>query len=194
MYLRSEGVNPYQRQETSQHMRIQTTQDVLGRLKGFRHRAFSKVLKWAQTLSEVREDALAEIGLGYPLLRQMFHELGLRLVQSGALPDADDIFWLEKNEVEQFVVALDKGTSLESKQAIIEQRKAFWRKARQATPPPMLPARKKIMGMKTSLMLAESEDSQSGSTMQRCANQPRPSNCPSLPAAWRGGLRPHAPR
>ena len=69
MYLRGEGVNPHERQQASEARRIQTGQAALGRLKGLRRWAFSKALNWAQSLSEVREDALADIGLGYPILR-----------------------------------------------------------------------------------------------------------------------------
>ena len=51
-------------------------------------------------MAEVREDALAEIGLGYPLLRQMLYELGGRFAAAGAIQEPEDIFWLVQEEIE----------------------------------------------------------------------------------------------
>jgi phosphohistidine swiveling domain-containing protein len=166
MYLRGEGVNPYERQKASEQKRIQTAESALGRLKGLRSWIFRKALNWAQSLSEVREDALADIGLGYPLIRRMLHVLGERLVTSGALQEAKDIFWLEKGEIEQSVAALEHGVPLESRLALVQQRKAFWQKAKNAAPPPILPPRKKYLGLNTTIWLAESEANQAGNTLK----------------------------
>jgi phosphohistidine swiveling domain-containing protein len=166
MYLRGEGVNPYERQEASEQKRIQTAESALGRLKGLRKWIFRKALNWAQSLSEVREDALADIGLGYPLIRRMLHILGERLVTAGALQEAKDIFWLEKAEVEQSVAMLEHGVPLESRLALVQQRKDFWQKAKKAAPPPMLPPRKKYLGFNTAIWLAESEANQAGNTLK----------------------------
>jgi phosphohistidine swiveling domain-containing protein len=166
MYLRGEGVNPYERQKASELKRIQTAQNALARLKGFRRWAFSKALKWGQSLSEVREDALADIGLGYPLLRGMLHLLGEHLANAGALKEVGDIFWLEKDEVTQAVTALEGGAIPENMLTRVEQRKAFWQKAKATVPPPMLPPRKKYLGINTTVWLAESEASQTGKTLK----------------------------
>jgi len=45
-------------------------------------------------IRRLREDGIADIGLGYPLLRRMLQELGHRFVQTGATEQADDIFWM----------------------------------------------------------------------------------------------------
>ncbi|MCP4285399.1 MAG: hypothetical protein GY792_13240 [Gammaproteobacteria bacterium] len=76
MYLRGEGNNPHERQKTSEQKRIQTTETMLNRLKDFKLRAFRKALNWGQSMAEVREDALAEIGLAYPKIRELLHEMG----------------------------------------------------------------------------------------------------------------------
>ena len=166
MYLRGEGANPFERQKASEERRIRTSQQVLGRLRGIRRWVFSKTLNWAQSLSEIREDALADIGLGYPALRRILHQLGARFVKAGALQEAWDIFWLEKEEVDQAVAGLERGAILESLLAQVNQRKVFWQKAKQSAPPPMLPPRKKYMGINTSVWLPESGDSQSGDTLK----------------------------
>lgn len=172
MYLRREGSNPYERQKASEERRIHTVQEVKSRLKGFKRWAFTKALNWAQSLSEVREDALAEIGLGYPLIRQMLHALGKCLVKTDAIQEAGDIFWLEKDEVERAITAIENGETPENMFAIVEQKKAFWQKVHQVTPPPMLPMLKKYLGFNTSIWLAESESNRTGNTLKGVPTSP----------------------
>ena len=49
---------------------------MLARLDPVRRRAFDRLLRWAQGIAPVREDALADIGLAWPQLRRMLRELG----------------------------------------------------------------------------------------------------------------------
>lgn len=157
MYLRGHGTNPHERQHASEAKRIQTAETIRNRLKGFKRWAFVKALNWGQSLAEVREDALAEIGLGYPVLRATLHELGGRFVTVGVIGQADDIYWLEKVEVEACVHNLEQGAKLENLSVRVEERKAFNKRVGQETPPPMMPMKKKYMGIDTSVWLAESE-------------------------------------
>lgn len=157
MFLRGQGTNPHERQRASEAKRIQTAETMRSRLKGFKRWAFVKAMKWGQSLAEVREDALAEIGLGYPALRSILRELGSRFVTAGAIGQADDIYWLEKEEVEDCVRKLKDGSHLENLSERVEERKAFNRKVGQETPPPMMPMKKKYMGIDTSVWLAETE-------------------------------------
>lgn len=169
MYLRGEGANPYARQQTSEQKRIETTETMLKRLKGLKLWAFRKALSWGQAMAEVREDALAEIGLGYPILRAMLRELGDRLARAGAISQAEDIYWLEFGEVSSNVVRLEQAQGLENMSARVEQRKAFNEKAKQETPPPMIPMKKRYMGFDTALWLAESESNRTGNTLKGAA-------------------------
>jgi len=166
MYLRGEGTNPHERQQASQERRIQTAQEVLGRLKGFKRWAFTKALNWAQSLAEVREDAIAEIGIGYPIMRRMLHILGECLVKAGVLQEAEDIYWLEKDEVDNALASVEDDVTPQCLFAVVTQRKAFWQKAKQAAPPPMLPPKKKYMGINTTAWLAESEGTQGGKSLK----------------------------
>jgi pyruvate,water dikinase len=169
MYLRGQGDNPHECQHASAAKRIQTTETMRNRLKGFKRWAFIKALNWGQSLAEVREDALAEIGLGYPILRAMLGELGSRLVTAGAIQQADDIYWLEKPEIETCVRELEQGDLLDNLSARVEERKAFNKRAGQETPPPMMPMKKKFMGIKTSVWLAESESNQTSNVIKGVA-------------------------
>ncbi len=169
MYLRGEGVNPHERQRASEEKRLRTIEMALNRLKGLKRWAFRKALAWAQPLAEVREDALADIGLGYPRLRQMLRELGKRLAQAGALEQADDIFWLEKTEVDRSVAALERGETLASFSAQVQERQAFWQKMKGETAPPMLPPRKTLYGIKTEVFTPATAESQTDGTLKGVA-------------------------
>jgi pyruvate,water dikinase len=168
MYLRGEGSDPLARQQASQALRIQLSAQALEHLHGLKRWAFIKSLDWAQSLAEVREDALADIGLGYPLLRQVLHELGQRLAASGILADGQDIFWLEKTEIETCMAALKTGAPLREFTDLVATRKAAWQAAKDVTPPPMIPFKKKYMGFNTNIWVPSSENS-SGSMLKGVA-------------------------
>jgi pyruvate,water dikinase len=166
MYLRGEGTNPHERQQAGEQKRIRMAETMLKRLKGFKLWAFRKALNWGQSMAEVREDALAGIGLGYPLLRSMLHELGTRLARAGAIAAADDIYWLEIDEVTGAIARLEQGQAPDNLAIQVEQRKAFNEKAKQETPPPMIPMMKKYMGFDTSVWLAETERNLHGDVLK----------------------------
>jgi len=166
MYLRGEGTNPYERQGASQQKRIETAETMLNRLKGLKLWLFRTVLKWAQSLSEVREDALAEMGLAYPKIRELLHELGQRFVEAGAIESAGDIFWLEKDEIQTCVQKLEKEQALENLSAQVEKRKVFNQKVSRVTPPPMIPMKKRVMGMKVETFIAHTEEAQTGNILK----------------------------
>lgn len=87
----------------------------------------------------LREDGIADVGLGHPQMRRMLGELGRRLVEGGAIPGADDIYWLELNELDESARQLEKGERLESFATQIKQCKAKWEAMRHITPPTTLP-------------------------------------------------------
>jgi phosphoenolpyruvate synthase/pyruvate phosphate dikinase len=161
MYLRGEGVNPHGRQLAAEEKREQSAAATLSRLKGLRRWAFRKTLGMAQTMAEVREDALADIGLGYPVLREMLHELGRRFVQTGAIAQPDDIFWLQAGEVQVLIV-----DSQEDMATRVAERQAIHEALKRVTPPPMLPPRKKYLGFNMESWTPAAEDSQSGGTLK----------------------------
>jgi pyruvate,water dikinase len=169
MYLRGEGVNPHERQRASEAKRIKTTEAMLNRLKGLKLWAFRKALGWAQSLAEVREDALAEIGLGYPLLRAMLLELGRRFVEAGVLQRDQEVFLLEKDEIDSCVAELARGEELAPLSRRVAQRKAFWERVRREIPPPMMPVKERVMGFKADLFVSHSADDQLGDALKGVA-------------------------
>ena len=160
MYLHGQGSNPHVRQKASEEKRIRTTETMLQRLKGFKRWVFRMALNWGQSMAEVREDALAEIGLAYPKLRELLREIGHRLVTAGAIQQAGDIYWLEKDEISVCVARLERKQALEDLSPQVEKRKEFNRRAKQITPPPMMPMKKRVMGIKVEAFIAHTGEAQ----------------------------------
>lgn len=171
LYLSGQGVNPYLRQQASVERREQAIQSIDQRLKGLRRKWFRKYLARAQRYAPLREDGLAEIGLAYPLLRQMLRELGRRFAQGGLIAGADDIFWLTEDEVQKAATRLDTGQTLGSLAGFIPPRKAAWNAARQATPPLMLP-QMKVFGIDLMQLKSRRQRVRAGKTIKGVACSP----------------------
>ncbi len=169
MYLRGEGANPHERQQAAEQRRKQAVEAAFNRLGGLRRWAFRKALGMAQTMAQVRENALADIGLGYPLLRRMLRELGRRLGQIEIIAQGDDIFWLKADELRGAVTVLEQGGSPVSLAERVEQRKRTHAALKRITPPPMLPPRKKYLGINVEIFAPVAAESQTGSALKGVA-------------------------
>ncbi|NUT72371.1 PEP/pyruvate-binding domain-containing protein [Pseudarthrobacter sp. C4D7] len=149
-YLRGQGTDPHERQRLLTGRREKLTLDVSGRLGPRRRALFLRVLKWAQETAPVREDALADVGLAWPLLRRLLLELGRRLVATGVIAAPEDVFWLRSAElqgaVEFGLAEADAGVALAGaarpvRAAAVEERRMLWRGQAKAAAPQMLPQR-----------------------------------------------------
>jgi pyruvate,water dikinase len=166
LFLRGQGADPHERQQRSIYRREQAVQTALDRAGGLKLRLLRWTLRWAQTFARVREDSIFDIGLGYPMLRTMLHELGRRLAEAGTIPRAGDIYWLEATEVEQAARALD---SSQLPQVLVEkvgERKTTWQALNRATPPHQLPPKGRVMGIKTDAFMPVSAEEQSGDVIK----------------------------
>jgi pyruvate,water dikinase len=157
MYLRGEGINPHERQARLAAERDAAVETMFNRLRGLRRAIFKRTLKWAQSLAEVREDGIADIGLGFPQLRRMLLELGERFSQAEVISETDDIFWLEKQEIEALIAGLESGQALPDFKAEIAERKTTRQMLRKVVPPPKLPPTEKYMGFKLDSFTAMDE-------------------------------------
>jgi pyruvate,water dikinase len=147
LYLIGESKNPYVRQQRFANQREAAVEATRSRLGGFKRWAFEKSLKWAQSQAPMREDGIAEIGLGYPVLRRMLQELGSRFMNAGLIGDPKDIFWLQVDDIEQAIVTLENGQAPASLTALVSKRQVEWRARKQITPPPQLPVKAKLLGI-----------------------------------------------
>lgn len=139
LYLGGKGNHPYERQQAGIDRREAAIAAVRKRLKGWRSRQFERWLALAQRFAPLREDALADVGLAYPLLRQMFDHLGEEMDRAGAIEDPEDIYWLSQEEVVAVCEKLDHNLRVEKVSRAIPERKAERRSVQQAAPPARLP-------------------------------------------------------
>ena len=149
-YLRGQGTGPHERQRLSTERREELTEQMAARLGPRRRVAFLRLLRWAQDTAPIREDALADVGLAWPLLRQMLLELGQRLVGSGVIAAPDDVFWLRYQELRSAVefglaapgaqgAVVIAGAGRPVRAAAVEERRMLWRGQAKADAPQMLP-------------------------------------------------------
>ncbi len=133
LYLGGQATDPYERQRRLQQKRDAATVVIRRRLDPVRRSTFDALLRRAQAIAPIREDALADVGLAWPQLRRMLVELGHRLVAADVLERPDDVYWCRRPEIE---TALGAPRDL---RPLVEQRREEWRGQRRATPPQLLP-------------------------------------------------------
>jgi rifampicin phosphotransferase len=131
--------SPYDRQQAAIALREQAEKSISRRLDPLRRKYFLKLLRWAQDTAPLRENSIAEIGLGYPQLRRMLAEFGQRLVKADAIACPNDVYWLELQEAESLAGHLDQGEPVQSWCDEVQRRKAKWQAMRSITPPSTLP-------------------------------------------------------
>jgi rifampicin phosphotransferase len=137
-FLTGRAADPLLRQAAAAARRETASRALLARLRGPRRRLFQRLLRPAQRFAPLREDALAAVGRGWPVLRRMLRELGRRLAAAGAIQQADDVFWLTHDELQSAAAALDAGEAVAAYPPVAERRVA-WASQRRLTPPVYLP-------------------------------------------------------
>ncbi|GAA3309845.1 PEP/pyruvate-binding domain-containing protein [Arthrobacter ramosus] len=181
-YLRGQGNDPHERQRLSAARREDQTERMLARLGqtrlGRSRRApFIRLLRWAQKSAPIREDALADVGLAWPLIRRMLLEVGQRLVYSGVITGPADVCWLRQQELQSAVefglaapqppgtteplapvaVAIT-GAARPVRADVVEERKMLWRGQAKAAAPQLLPETRWMKRTFESMMPARSQD------------------------------------
>ena len=143
-------------------------------LKGLRLKWFTKLLRWAQQFVPLREDALADVGLGWPLLRRQLREVGRRLVEVHLISEPDDVFWLKMDELQTASSALDANQPLRDFRSTIRERRATWERERKVTPPVALPPKEgaRFWGIDWSFMMPAHTDQIAGDTIKGIGASP----------------------
>ena len=173
LYLGDQVKSPYERQADLVEKRRKALEKVGPRVKGVKGWAFSKSLKWAQSQSPLREDGIAEIGRGYPVLRQILILLGERFASSGALKSGEDIFWLKADELKNLVEESQRAEKLKDFSGLVAERKLLWKARKKLSPPPQLPAdKKKYMGFEMDSLLSGGEGSLEGNQIKGIGASP----------------------
>ncbi|WP_107657883.1 PEP/pyruvate-binding domain-containing protein [Nocardia suismassiliense] len=166
--------DPHDRQRNAQLKREQAMRRLQARRPGVRRWLTLRLLRWAQTMSPLREDGLADVGLGWPTVRRLLHELGRRLVTAGALRTDEDVFWLRLDELQDAARALDDARPVQDSRAVVAERKATAAAQRMVTPPHALPVSggAKLFGLDFSKLLPAGGEQDSGATVKGVPGSP----------------------
>jgi pyruvate,water dikinase len=150
-YLQGQGSDPFSRQGAAAARREECEQRVQSRMHEPWRQIFLKLVGNAQKYAPLREDALSDVGLGWPEIRRMLLELGSRLAASRWITQPTDIFWLVREEVSAGATALDRGAAippgLNGVSDRVRERRARWMAEKQVIPPPVLPRKARWAGM-----------------------------------------------
>ena len=138
-FLTEQARSPHERQAGAALAREQATQSLLARLKGLRLRFLRFLVQTAQRYAPLREDALADVGLGWPQLRRMLREVGRRMVAAGAIAQHGDVFCLTWEEAQAAAHTLDAGQPVENYARTVVTRRARQAVECKVTPPVALP-------------------------------------------------------
>lgn len=173
-FLSDQAPDPHVRQANARDAREQATQAMLNRLRGLRLKIFRSLVGHAQRFAPLREDALADAGLGWPTLRRMLGEIGRRLTEAGVIDMPDDVFWLTLDELQEAVAALDAGQSSANKRALIAERHVTWEGQHTLIPPVALPLKggTRFLGINLSSMMPARADQPTGNVIKGVAASP----------------------
>ena len=173
-FIAGQGRNPYERQAAATAAREQAAASLLARLGGLRLRLFRRVLGWAQRSAPLREDSLADVGLGWPVLRRILREMGRRLVATGAIAEPEEVFWLKWDEVKEAARLLDAGQPAGDYRRAIAERRQTWKREQAATPPVALPLKggARILGLDLSRWMPARSSQAAGDTIRGIGASP----------------------
>lgn len=173
-FLSGNAPDPYARQAASKKAREYAMQTMLNRLRGPSRSLFRRLVGIAQRFAPLREDGLADVGLGWPVLRRMLREIGQRLVTSNVITIPDDVFWLTQDELLEAVIALDGGQSPANYHTPVSERRTTWESERMLTPPIVLPLKggTRFLGINFSSLLPARIGQPTGDVLKGSAASP----------------------
>jgi pyruvate,water dikinase len=138
------GYDPRSRQQAIVAERDALVEETTRSLDPLRRRLFRLLLGWAQRLGPHREQALFYMGAGWPTLRRLVLELGRRLVESGSLFAAEDVFFLETSEIRTAISARDSGQAKPKLANLAHERRELREARKRLHPPPVVPPAYKV--------------------------------------------------
>jgi pyruvate,water dikinase len=138
------GHDPRARQRAIVAERDTLIEETVRSFDPLRRMLFRVLLGWAQRFGPYREQALFYMGAGWPTLRRLALELGRRLLESGSLFAAEDVFFLVTSEIETSIAArsTDQGRPELARQA--RERRELREARKRLRPPPVVPPGHKL--------------------------------------------------
>src|SRR5215207_3595338 len=138
------GHDPRARQRTIVAERDARTEETARSFDPLRRKLFRVLLGWAQRFGPYREQALFYMGAGWPTLRRLALESGRRLVESGSLLAAEDIFFLETPEIGAAITARATGQARPDLARLARERRELREARKRLHPPPVVPPGHKL--------------------------------------------------
>ena len=102
---------------------------------------FDWLWRWTKQYAPYRENVMFYMGAAWPTLRQLAHELGQRLTHSGAIPQPDDIYYLDSAEIKAAIEARVNGQIPADYAQLVQERRALREARKLLTPLPTVPER-----------------------------------------------------
>lgn len=148
-FLIDDATDPYERQRMAREANEKAVRGLEARRPGPWRWLSRKTLRWAQRMAPLREDALADVGLGWLTVRRLLHEVGRRLAGAGAIAGPDEVYLLRLDELTEAAMALDAGRKPVDSRMVVADRRSTWQAQRAAPPPHNLPIKGggKILGI-----------------------------------------------
>ena len=137
--VREPGMDALARQAAMARERDELMEETERSFDPLRRFVFRRLARWAQRFAPYREDALFYLGAAWPLLRRFALELGRRLAEAGSLGTADDVFFLESEELEQAIAARAAGEARPDLVRLAQDRRALREEQRRLHPPAAVP-------------------------------------------------------
>jgi pyruvate,water dikinase len=138
------GYDPRARQQAIVAERDTLVEETALSFDPLRRKLFRVLLGWAQRFGPGREQALFYMGAGWPTLRRLALELGRRLVKSGSLLAAEDVFFLETSEIRTAITARDAGQARTELARLAHERRELRETRKRLHPPPVVPPGYKV--------------------------------------------------
>ncbi len=173
-FLSDRAPDPAARRLVAEGAREKATERMLTRLRGFRLWAFRRLVRFAQQYAPLREDALADVGLGWPVLRRMVREVGRRMVEGSAASASDDLYWLTVDELREAAAALDAGQAPADYRSVVAERRRVWDGQCAVSPPVALPLKdgSRLFGIDFSSVMPARADQPEGNQLKGIAASP----------------------
>ncbi len=142
-YLRQEPPDPQVILSQQARQREEATREVVERVRrsGSPYvEEFLMALEWHQLCAGIREEISFHMQRLWPLMRAAVLELGRRMKEAGALDSAQQVFFLEKEELREAALALDHGRGLDpGLRGRAGARLESWRRQGELMPPDRIP-------------------------------------------------------
>ncbi len=134
-FVSGEVQEPARRHRRTAAKRKAATDSALGKVSGPGGALFRNILKFAQNLAASRERVAWNFQKGFGELRPALLELGDRLVTNGQMDRADQLFFLNWEEVSASIADGQSNCS-----TLAEERREIWQAQQRLASPPRIPA------------------------------------------------------